>query len=53
MDRRSFGRGHCLLNLHRFVVSKVGLPSVWSLLAALIETMDCAYPPFRISLSRS
>ena len=53
MDRRSFGGGHCLPNLHRFVVSKVGLPSIWSLLAALIETMDCAYPAFRISLSRS
>jgi len=52
MDRRSFGGGHCLPNLHRFVVSKVGLPSIWSLLAALIETMACAYPPFRISLSR-
>jgi len=35
--------------LHKFVMSKVGLSSVWSLLSPLIEIMACAYPPFRIS----
>jgi len=39
--------------LHRFVVSTVGLSSVWSLLVPIIETMSCAYLPLRISLSRS